>query len=604
MIVTIFSNINDTKKPHWRNIEFVLERIRTGKSKTLIDLIRVEPDKDKRNLIKKQLASVCFSGKFKERNNNSLLDHSGFICLDFDDCSLEKKEELKKDEFIFSAWVSPSGNGVKALIRIPVDNHLASFRAIQKRYPNIDNACKDVSRVCYESYDPDIFINPDAEVFKEQLIETVQIKEIKNPLQDSDKIYEYIKKWLDRKGEYFSEGNRNNFLCKILSACNRFGISQENATDYVLYDFVNGSTNFKLTELRAVANSVYGLYSHQANTAKFQDDDIVTKTTNKTISEEIIDFSLPAKDIIFLEDIKEDMLEQFDNGIEKGETTGYTKLDNHFRWLRGELTCMYGIGNHGKSSMLAQMMLIKSVMCGWRWAIFSPEQYPPTFFYDEFIQMYVGKSVMKDSKNKMQREDYLDAMNFVNEHFFYLFPEDNDPTPEYINERFREVIRKKKVDGVVVDPFNQMYHVQGNQRDDQYLSKILREFKNFATRENIHYLVVAHTNGKISKKDNGELETPYYTWHLAGGAMWGNKCDNILVYHRPHYKTDPDNNTCLLVSQKIKKQQINGRPGEVEFTYDRSTFKFSESDGIDDVIFDNVDMKDYRQKSLEDEIPF
>ncbi len=45
--------------------------------------------------------------------------------------------------------------------------------------------------------------------------------------------------------------------------------------------------------------------------------------------------------------------------------------------------------------------------------------------------------------------------------------------------------------------------------------------------------------------------------------------DNILIYHRPNYQTDPMDSTCELHAKKIKRQKIVGFPGTIEFQYNR-----------------------------------
>lgn len=592
--VTIFQNINDTRTPHHRHILKILDRIKSGKSQKQVMDIRLEADKDKRNQLKGKLPSVCFSGTFRERNNASLIKHSGFICLDFDNQLI--KGELEEDENIFAAWESPSGTGVKALVRIPTDNHRGSFLALQKKYPTMDTACKDVARVCYESWDPNLYLNQEAKVFKEQIEETWTEVSVDKPETDSTKIYEKLKVWLERKGERFSEGNRNNFLCKLLGACNRFGISRQDARSFVLYDFVNGASGFALGELETVLKSVYGNYRSQHGTCQFESSEIVVKDTREVISESVIDFSLPPKDIIFLNDVREDMLYDFEHGPAKGETTHMFETDSIFRWAKGELTCMYGIGNHGKTAMAAYLMLQKCVMDDWVWVIFSPEQYPPKWFYTEWVQMFIGRP--SKGPNKMSLAEFKEGMDFIHDHILYLFPENNDPTAEYVNERFIEAISKRRVDGVMVDPWNQLYHPMHGMREDQYLSEQFRNCKNLATKEGIVYLVIAHCNSSAANLG----KAPYFTRDLAGGAMWGNKFDNILLYYRPNYEDNPKDNLCQLTSQKIKRQQLNGRPGTVDMIYDLNRFCFEELD-------DNGNPRtnrlvEQRKEEFEDELPF
>ena len=116
--VTIFKNIKETQTPFHLPIGVILDRIKNGKSKELVKSIRSEKDKNKRAELKQQLPAICFSGTFNKRNDKSILEHSGIICLDFDDYEKktimkEHKDKIAKDKYVYSVFVSPSGNGLK-----------------------------------------------------------------------------------------------------------------------------------------------------------------------------------------------------------------------------------------------------------------------------------------------------------------------------------------------------------------------------------------------------------------------------------------------------------------------------------------------------------
>ena len=85
--ITLFKDIHNTSTPFYYSVSEVLDRIKDGKSKELIESIRIlsEEDKEQRNELKKRLPAICFSGKFTKRADNAIQEHSGLICLDFDD---------------------------------------------------------------------------------------------------------------------------------------------------------------------------------------------------------------------------------------------------------------------------------------------------------------------------------------------------------------------------------------------------------------------------------------------------------------------------------------------------------------------------------------
>jgi len=114
---------------------------------------------------------VTFSGIFKTRGENSLIQHSGLIAIDFDHLEAieETKLQLLKDPFFETQllFISPNGNGLKWIITIDIQDlsHADYFRAIfyyikQTYSIEIDKACKDVSRATFLSYDPSAFIHP------------------------------------------------------------------------------------------------------------------------------------------------------------------------------------------------------------------------------------------------------------------------------------------------------------------------------------------------------------------------------------------------------------------------------------------------------------
>jgi hypothetical protein len=142
-MITIFKNLNETTSPYYISVDSAIDRIRNGKSKDLCEQIR-KPDLDKsqRNEIKKKLPAVCYGGKFSSRSIAGLIESSGFMSIDFDGfsspTSLETKRfELEMDDYTHSLFTSPSGDGLKVLVRIPMcdaNEYKQYFKAIEQYY--------------------------------------------------------------------------------------------------------------------------------------------------------------------------------------------------------------------------------------------------------------------------------------------------------------------------------------------------------------------------------------------------------------------------------------------------------------------------------------
>ena len=285
-VVTIFKNIRETNTPFHKNILFILDRIKKGSSKDLINNIRKLKDKQERNELKKNLPAICFSGKFNKRNSESIQEHSGFICLDFDGYEkkkdlLQDKERFCKDTYVFSCFISPSGNGLKVIVKIPPDpeDHVNYFKALEHYFesPYFDKNCKDISRVCYESFDPQLYVNTNSvtwdifadieykEVDKEEDPETI-------PITDENKIVDILVSWWTKKYP-MSEGMRNHNAYVLAMAFNDYGVNKTVA-QFMLHQY--SSKGFNKREIDKVIDSAYK-NKQNFGTKYYEDDEAISK---------------------------------------------------------------------------------------------------------------------------------------------------------------------------------------------------------------------------------------------------------------------------------------------------------------------------------------
>jgi hypothetical protein len=263
MKINFFKNkesVSPDERP--KDVSYYLDRIQNGKHEKIIKDLRAEIDTEKKKKLKGSLSAVTFCGTFTTRKKENLKQGSGLAILDFDklDDVLGYKEQLKSNDFIMAAWISPSGNGVKALVKIPIIKNDAEYKNIFKQlkelFPLLDDSGSDISRLCFESYDPDIYINLDSEKFiptyPSQAIEVVNLGTITNiPLIDNDEIANRLVKWFKTK---FDASARNSSLFKLAIAFNDFGVDKMICTRY-LHSFIE--KDFSESEINNLINSAY-----------------------------------------------------------------------------------------------------------------------------------------------------------------------------------------------------------------------------------------------------------------------------------------------------------------------------------------------------------
>jgi hypothetical protein len=589
MKCTIFKNIYDKQAFHIP-IDKALERIKKGASKATITEIRSYLDKERQDSLKRGLPSVCFSGEFNERKDELLIKHSGFIILDFDNIfdAESRKKQLCESEYAYACWISPRNNGVKMLVKIADGKqHRQHFEALCEMFTDADKSGSNESRVCYESYDPEIYINKSAKVFTK--VKVVEKVEVKQTLANEAQIFDKIVTWLTNKGDAFVTGERNIFIFKLASACCRFGLEEEVTYGFIQNNFDIGANKFSEHECATTIKSAYKSNKNLFGSAQFDKDVLVDKTLRKEIeiTQEMVDLNVKPKDVIFGEDVKEGALDIYRNGYKAVKGVGVTDLDAIFKFNSGEITLLSGYGNYGKSSFWSWKLLMRILMYGEKYAFFTPEEMDVDFYHN-LTETLLGCDCTPDNPNQPSQDAYENAYDFISKYLFYVYPKDLSPTPQYIKERFLELIIKEKVKGVVIDPFNQLANDYGSAggRTDKYLETFLSDCARFSKQNNLFFSIVAHPKGGAKKDAHGNYPCPD-VFDIADGAMWNNKMDNILIYNRPNHQVDPSSDLCELHSKKIRRQKIVGRKGTVTFNFNRRTRRF---------IFSGTD---YMQKAIE-----
>jgi hypothetical protein len=297
-IVSIFRNIRATTAGHQRDVEVILDRIRTGKSKELIEHIRSLESKDERNKLKENLPSICFSGTFSHRKAEGLQTHSGIIALDFD--SFENVETLnvwrdtiQADEYTFSLFTSPSGDGLKVLTLIPpttADGHKEYFAALAFKWDTqyFDMKTADVSRVCYESYDPDLYYNPNAKVWTDKIEQEVFDKAVSSPvipITSDTRIISVVLKWWESKHRGKDHGKagsgRNASMVVLANSLNRFGIDIHTAEQVCSQYAEGGKEPFPVSEINNIIRKAYRNTSEHRTA--FLEDNEAHRTIEKSV---------------------------------------------------------------------------------------------------------------------------------------------------------------------------------------------------------------------------------------------------------------------------------------------------------------------------------
>jgi len=297
---TIFSGFNQPVEN--KALLIIIKDIKEGKYKADIEnlrsLIALE-DTDKADKLKKQLPAFSPSGTFKGGRKAELLDqYSGFVHLDFDklsDIQLNTAfQEIAKSPYTFACFRSPSGNGLKVFVEVNsvAEYHDTAYRQVQLYYENMleissDPKCKDITRLCFVSNDPETYKNIHNQIFEVTFPETEsQIKIQEKEVYAYQKSFEDCIRFTEQK-ENYQTGNRNNFVYLLACNCNRSGIPENEALDLVITNFDLSEVEIKASVRSAYSNH-FNEFANFAKSAKTDKKDNSQSTSTETVSEDYL----------------------------------------------------------------------------------------------------------------------------------------------------------------------------------------------------------------------------------------------------------------------------------------------------------------------------
>lgn len=285
MLVSFYPNTFSKEITNHPHIE-VAKGILMGEWANLVRSLRAITNEDEYKEKKKMLPAVTWSGVFKEgtRLIDTIEQYSSLTVLDIDKISQEKisllKQQLSQDPHVHYVFVSPSGNGIKAVFKTDVtdpNNHKASFLHLQEYFENtyfakVDPSGKDVCRLCYMSFDDNMIIKDatpfEVNVEKYNTIVTNHVHasaaehEASN---DINHIFATCVKWVERNKKYV-DGQKNVYIHALACAMNRCGTTVEQTITMINNHYATPDTKWHQS-----VRSAFFRNQHEHNSVKVKD---------------------------------------------------------------------------------------------------------------------------------------------------------------------------------------------------------------------------------------------------------------------------------------------------------------------------------------------
>jgi len=576
MNVSFFKNgIVDTTPTGDFTFEAIFKAVKEGRWLGIVNQLRVleygsEPFKTHKKKLPYFTPHCTING---ERVNVNAAELSGLFCfdLDYSDNKNVALDELKTimvyNSFIHSFFDSPSEKGLKFFVKVKYEREQfkRAYEYTMKYFQQVFGIKLDIgqgnlSQACFISYDPNAFYNPDSEIFIPVLIDATEIaKEITHHTGD---VYDLIKHILNKQNIQFVDGNKHNYLFHFASLANKFGIQKEDCISYININIENGVIKTNCVE------SPYKLYYGSFGSIKFEPAQLKTHEVIKGAA-----IHTPTKDVISKDFLINSLMDYFDNGFPVAQSTGVSFLDPYLRFQKGWLYLLYGMASMGKSSFSRFLFASSALEYGNKFAIYAFEE-SVLSYVNKLVQVVLGQNVMKRYTNRATRNEYKEALLFICDHFFMVYPE-TDFSLKNIEDNFKRLHDKHGLFGVNLDPLNQVELPNMISISEQWKEFYMKR-KIFAVKEDLMYFNTSHPIKQI--KQDGEYVMPDWQ-NIDGGAMHGNKNDVVIAYHRPYFISDQNDTTVHIKVWKVKDHEIAGVPGMIEVEYNRASARYIQKEG-------------------------
>lgn len=280
--------------------------------------------------------------------------------------------------------------------------------------------------------------------------------------------------------------------------------------------------------------------------------------------------NVPVEGVFEVADIEEQILNIYDYGFECGESTGWKEVDKYYTVRAGEWSVITGIPGHGKSEFLDALTINLAQNSGWSIGMCSMENYPLERHFAKLVEKYLCAPFAETLQmQRLSKSDLKKGIEWFKKHYFFLMPEDKDMTIDGVLTLCKVLVYRHGVNGIVIDPWNELDHNLNGDTETVYISKALSKIRKFARSHRVHVWVVAHPT-KLAKDKDGKypVPTPY---DIAGSSHWRNKADNAITVHRPVF--DLDHKEVEIHTQKVRFKEI-GKVGKAVLNYDYVTGKY------------------------------
>ena len=265
---------------------------------------------------------------------------------------------------------------------------------------------------------------------------------------------------------------------------------------------------------------------------------------------------VPLENVTTFRDIEDEVTDFVRNGFKPGFQVGLQNFDEIFSTYTGQFITVTGIPSSGKSDFVDQMVVGYNSNYGWKTAFASPEN-QPTYLHAHKLMRKTWQGMPKSSDIGGDRWNQI--ADHCNSNYFHIDMERY--TLESVLKKGAELVKRKGIKCLVIDPFNKVRDVGGSDDVNRYTMEYLQKIEIFAKKYDVLVFIVAHPT-KMYKDKDGKIEEPTM-YNIKGGGEWYDASYHGILVHR-----DYQAKTVKAKVLKVKFQNLGENGAEAHFKWE------------------------------------
>ena len=278
---------------------------------------------------------------------------------------------------------------------------------------------------------------------------------------------------------------------------------------------------------------------------------------------------VPMEHVVTFKDIEEELRDFVLNGFKPGYQIGIESFDKIFSTYTSQFITVTGIPSSGKSDFVDMMCVGYNKNYDWKIAYASPENHPTFLHAHKLMRKIWGD--MPTSKD-FDNEKWVEVSERLNDDFYFI--DMDNYTLEAVLAKGAELVRRKGIKCLVIDPFNKVRSEDRQSDVNVYTMDYLSKIEVFAKKYDVLVIVVAHPT-KMYKTPDGKIDEPTM-YNIKGGGEWYDASYHGILVHR-----DYEAKTVKAKVLKVKFQNLGENGAEAHFNWDWRSGRFDPIKEID-----------------------